>query len=202
MTNHGVTHLIDAPSHAEQLDVVGEQLNNASHALQRPKPLGNALRGTYMGSPMHPGIVWIPTGLSLAAGLLAMRSSTHHAAKGLVIGSLLTTPIAAMTGLAEAASIRKRGRRIASLHATANTVGALCQAFSLINAREGKVSRGWLYSGLLSSMVAGMWGRHLSFNYRAELIAPLEPVVDVREDHMRGNDHERPRDKGKSPHTF
>lgn len=201
MTNHGLTDVIDAPSRLQRLDILGDPLNAAASAVQRPAPLGNVLRGTYMGSPMHPGVVWIPTGLGLAAGLLSLRSSTHRSARSMVLVALLTTPVAAMTGLAEAASIRKRGRRIAALHAAANAVGSGLQAMSVITAKEGKVSRPWLFAGLAVQSLAAMWGRHLAYNYRAELLAPLEPVLDIRDDHKKNADHERPRDKGKSPHT-
>lgn len=201
MTNHGITELIDAPSKVSRLDALGDPLNTASAAIQQSPVVGNVLRGTYMGSPMHPGVVWIPTGLGLAAGLLSLRKSTHRSARSMVLIALLTTPIAAMTGLSEAASIRKRGRRIATLHAAANTVGSGLQAMSVVRAREGRVSRSWLFAGLAVQSVAAMWGRHLAYNYRAELLAPLEPVVDIRDDHKHAKDHERPRDKGKSPHV-
>jgi hypothetical protein len=202
MTHHGLASTIDGPSRIEWLDPVGDQLNAMSQALQRPRILGNVLRGTWMGSPQHPGIVWIPSGLGLAAGLLALRDDTHHAARSLVLAELASVPVAAATGLAEAASVRRRGRRIAAVHATLNTVASGMHVVALTRARNGRVSRPWLYAGLTTQMVAAMWGRHLAYNYRAELIAPLEPVIDVREDHERGQDHERPRDRGKSPHVM
>jgi hypothetical protein len=200
MTHHGLAAVIDSPSQNERLDPLGDAINSASHVLQRPRLIGNLLRGTWMGSPQHPGIVWIPSGLSLAAGLLALRPDHETAARSMVIASLASMPVAAATDIAEAGSVRRRGRRIAALHATLNTVGGGLQAVSVARGRGG-VSRPWLYAGLATQMVAAMWGRHLAYNYRAELVAPLEPVVDVRADHDRGEDHERPRDKGKSPHV-
>lgn len=202
MTNHGITDLIDAPSKIQRLDALGDPLNDASHAIQQVPAIGNMLRGTYMGSPMHPGVVWIPTGLALAGGLLSLRASTHRAARSMVIAGLLSTPVAVATGLSEAASIRKRGRRLASLHALTNVVGTGLQTMSVVAAREGRVSRPWLFAGIAVQSLAAMWGRHLSYNYRAELLAPLEPVVDIRDDHKLDKDHERPRDKGKSPHAM
>jgi hypothetical protein len=199
MTHHGIAPAIDSLSNLELLDPVADQLDAASRAAQGVPVVGNLLRGTWMGSPQHPGIVWIPSGLSLGAGLLAMRADTHHAARGLVVAALAATPSAIATGLSEASSIRKRGRRIAVVHATLNTVGTGLQVMSVIRHQDGYISRPWLYAGLATQMLAAMWGRHLAYNYRAELVAPLEPVIDVRDDHERQNDHERPRDKGKVP---
>ena len=202
MTSHGITELIDAPSKVQQLDALGDPLHAASSAIAQPSLMGNWLRGTYMGSPMHPGVVWIPTGLALAGGLLALRNDTQHAARSMVRMSLLSTPLAVLTGLAEAATIRKRGRRIASVHALANSVGSSLQVMSLVMGKDSKVSRPWLFAGLAVQSVAAMWGRHMAYNYRAELLAPLEPVVDIRDDHKAGKDHERPRDKGKVSRVF
>jgi uncharacterized membrane protein len=199
MTHHGIASAVDSPSNVELLDPVAEQLNVASRAVQGVPVLGNLLRGTWMGSPQHPGIVWIPSGLSLGAGLLTLRADTHHAARTLVVAALAATPVAVATGLSEASSVRKRGRRIAVVHASLNTVGTGLQLMSVIRQRNGYISRPWLYAGLATQMMAAMWGRHLAYNYRAELVAPLEPVIDVRDDHEKDIDHERPRDKGKTP---
>jgi uncharacterized membrane protein len=199
MTHHGIASAVDSPSNMEFLDPVADQLDVASRAVQGVPVLGNLLRGTWMGSPQHPGIVWIPSGMALGAGLLAMRSDTHHAARALVLGALAVTPVAVATGLSEASSVRKRGRRIAVVHATLNSLGTAFQVVSLVRHRDGFVSRPWLYAGLGAQFLAAVWGRHLAYNYRAELVAPLEPVIDVRDDHEMGTDHERPKDKGKVP---
>lgn len=202
MTRHRFAALVDSPSQIKRLDVLGDALDSASRAVQRPRALGQVLRGTSMGSPQHPGLVWIPSGLSLAAGLLAARPAMQPAARSMVIGALATTPLAAATGLAEASSIRRRGRRIASVHALLNTVGSGLQAVSLMRGAPGRLSRPWLYAGLATQMAAAMFGRHMAYHYRAELLAPVEPVIDVRDDHERAQDHERPRDRNKSPHVL
>jgi uncharacterized membrane protein len=168
-----LTNLIDAPSTTEALDPIANSLNTASEAVVKFAPVRSLLRGEWMGSPMHPGIVWVPGGLSLGAVMLSATKKTQPEAKALLIASLWATPFAALTGLADASTLDKPGRRIAALHATLNTVGSGLQAMSLMRQKRGRVNRPMLITGFGISMAAAMWGRHLAYNYRAELVDPL-----------------------------
>lgn len=165
-TSDGVAGLIDAPSRASSFDRLADTLDTASHGLDKA-PAHEALTGEWMGSPMHPGVVWIPSGLSLASVLLSGSDRTEGAARTMLGAALLTMPAAALTGIADAQHLRRRGRRIAVLHVALNTLGGTLQAAAYLKGKaHGGVHRPLLLSGFAVSGLAAMWGRHMAYNYR------------------------------------
>lgn len=169
-----VAGLIDAPSRARGFDRIGGTLETASHAVDRaPEPIHEALTGEWMGSPMHPGVVWIPGGLSLAAVACSFGDRTQEAARTLLGISLLAMPAAALTGIADARHLRRRGRRIAVVHAALNAAGSLLQGAAYLRQDDaGRVHRPLLLTGFAVSSLAAMWGRHMAYNYRRGMPVP------------------------------
>ncbi|MFB7909853.1 Rieske 2Fe-2S domain-containing protein [Kitasatospora sp. NPDC056076] len=155
---------LDAPARWEILDLPSGKLADAVEAL----PLGpyrDALRGVWLGHPLHPGLVQLPIGCWTSAGLLDFTPGAQRSADALVAIGLLTAAPTALSGWVDWARLDPPRRRTGLVHALANTTGVLLYAGSLAARCRGRRARGRLLglAGLAAISGGGVLGGHLAY---------------------------------------
>ncbi|MEU8516419.1 Rieske (2Fe-2S) protein [Kitasatospora sp. NPDC048722] len=155
---------LDAPAHWEALDLPSGKLADAVEAL----PLGpyrDALRGVWLGHPLHPGLVQLPIGCWTSAGLLDFTPGARRSADALVATGLLAAAPTALSGWVDWARLDAPRRRTGLVHALANTTGVLLYAGSLLARCRGRRARGRLLglAGLAAVSCGGVLGGHLAY---------------------------------------
>ncbi|MHB1139014.1 MAG: DUF2231 domain-containing protein [Microthrixaceae bacterium] len=151
------------------LDPAAEKIGGRARRLDE-SPLGPVLRGEWLGHALHPLMTDLPIGCWTSAAIIDVVGGRDGrvAARRLVgLGTLLALPTAA-TGLVELASIDEEdveSRRIAVVHAGANSIALVAFARSWQARRKGRQARGVLWSlfGATVASGAGHLGGHLAF---------------------------------------
>ncbi|WP_051836856.1 Rieske 2Fe-2S domain-containing protein [Streptomyces sp. NRRL WC-3742] len=187
---------VDAPAHWDLLDAPASHLAAAVESL----PLGpyrDALRGVWLGHPLHPLLVQMPLGFWTSAELLDATPGGRRSADTLVTAGLLTAAPAALAGWVDWARLDPPRRRTGLVHALSNTTGVLLYGGSLLARCRGRRVRGRLLglAGLTAVSVGATLGAHLVYRQAAgpdraaavPLLAPadwvgLGPVEDFPPD--------------------
>ena len=144
--------------------------------------LKHILQGRWLGHPLHPALVHLPTGLWPAALLFDAMSFSEvghnalvRASFACIAGGLLGALLAIPTGLADWAEIKpgKPARRLGLYHMGLNAIGASLFALNLWLRREtvtdaDSVSAGQLtlsVLGVLILLVSGYLGGRMAFEH-------------------------------------
>ncbi len=149
---------------ASALDGAATVLATISAAVRSRTQLAAALAGEPFGHSVHPMLVQIPIGAWVSAGWLDCLPRTERSAALLTgIGIAAALP-AATAGIVDYGELDSRGKRIAVVHAAANTISLAFQAASLRDRLNGKLRRGqWIgFAGTLTLSMGGVLGGHLA----------------------------------------
>lgn len=124
-----------------------------------------ALRGSWLGHPVHPLMVTVPIGAWVSAAVLDATRTNHDAARTLVAIGLAASPPTALLGLADYTGLDERQRRVGLVHALANTAALSCYAASYLLRRRESHTAGKLLGalGLMVLGTGGALGGHLSY---------------------------------------
>lgn len=116
------------------LQKVGEPIAG-QHA---PRPLKDALVGTWIGHPLHPAVVDLPIGFWTSSLVLDVAGEERAADLTLTFG-LATAAGAAVTGIAQwqDATNDDSPRRLGALHASLNGLATVLYGASLLQRRRG-----------------------------------------------------------------
>ncbi|MFC5948079.1 DUF2231 domain-containing protein [Pseudonocardia lutea] len=127
--------------------------------------LDGALRGSWLGHPVHPLLVTVPIGAWASAALLDAVGGQEEAARRVVGAALVSLLPTAVTGLADWSGLDERRRRVGLLHAAGNVVSGAFLGASYAARRRGRHRTGALLSlvGALPLGVSGALGGHLSY---------------------------------------
>ncbi len=108
-----------------------------------PRPLKDALVGTWLGHPLHPAMVQLPIGFWTSSLALDVAGQEEAADLTLALG-LATATGAALTGIAQwqDAANDDAPRRLGSLHASLNGVATVLYGASLLQRRRGHRASG------------------------------------------------------------
>jgi nitrite reductase/ring-hydroxylating ferredoxin subunit/uncharacterized membrane protein len=160
---------IDRLESLEALDGPASGLQRAVHAVLRPGWLKDLLHGVPQGHPLHPVVVQLPIGTWLSAAVLDFFPGTERAAKVLVAAGLAAVPSAAASGLTDFSELHQRQARVGLVHSSANVLGTVVFAASLVQRSRGNLQSGkWLgRAGLLLVLAGGSLGGHLAYHQAA-----------------------------------
>lgn len=152
---------------ATALDEPARWLATVVHAATRPRPVKNALSGTWLGHRLHPALVPVPMGLwsgALIFDLVATRQA-RWAADVLVGAGVVSALPAAAAGLADWSDAEPEARRVGLVHASCNTFAVLCYTASLAARLLGRRKAGVALSlaGASAMNAGGFLGGHLSY---------------------------------------
>ncbi len=155
---------IPALERVSALDAPAEALDALSGLVSQPNRLRRTLAGEPFAHSAHPMLVQIPIGAWVSAGWLDCLPNTERSAAVLTgVGVVAALP-AVTAGLVDYSTLDRRARRIAVVHAAANTISLACQIASLRDRMTGKLRRGqWIgFAGTLTLSVGGILGGHLA----------------------------------------
>jgi hypothetical protein len=160
----GVHRWLRTAEDVSALDRQAAALSAAVRRIPRSGRWGTALRGSWLGHPLHPLMVTVPIGAWLSAGVLDATGDAKAARTLVGVGLAAASPTI-LLGLADYADLDQRQRRIGLLHAAINTVALACFAASYGRRRAGGHGSGKLCSllGLLTLSAGGAFGAHLSY---------------------------------------
>ncbi|GAA2048182.1 DUF2231 domain-containing protein [Williamsia deligens] len=140
--------------------------------------LGNVLRGSWLGHPLHPVLVTVPIGAWTAAPVFDLTGRPAAAQTLVTIGLAAAVP-AATAGLAEYTTLDTPQRRVALLHAATNSVAMTTLVGSMIARKKGFATRALALTvaGLGITGVSGALGGHLSYVQAAGVQREAVPAV-------------------------
>lgn len=151
----------------EHLDRFVQPLHKATHAVLRPGPITDTLRGRWLGHAVHPALTDLAIGCwtsALVVDLVGGRRGRRGADVLVGLGVLSAIPTAA-TGWADWITLPDDKKRTGLVHATSNLAATSLYALSLLARRRGQRIRGILV-GMAGAGVAtfgGLLGGHLAF---------------------------------------
>jgi len=154
--------LLSSVESVRALDRVADVLGR----VRLPEAVEAALRGRFLGHPVHPILITLPVGTWTAAAVADFLLHDDDTARKLVGIGLAATPAAVLTGLVELATVTDpRGRRVGALHALSNATAAVCFLASYRARRSGARRAGvtWSVLGLTAVSVGGALGGHLAY---------------------------------------
>ncbi|WP_051944175.1 DUF2231 domain-containing protein [Streptacidiphilus rugosus] len=154
---------LDALGTLERLDAVAAPLASAIRSL----PVGDArdaLRGTWLGHPLHPALVQVPIGCWTSAAVLDLVPHEGRAATGLVALGLLGAVPSNAAGWVDWAELPPAQQRTGLVHAASNVTAILLYSASLLARLRGHGFRGRAlgWAGLTVATVGGIIGGHLA----------------------------------------
>ena len=152
---------------ADALDEPADKLAKVVGAATHPRPVKNALSGTWLGHRFHPLMVPLPIGFwtgALLFDLIATRRA-RWAADVLVGSGIAAAVPTAAAGLSDWADAEPEGRRVGLVHLTCNTLALLCYSASLAARLLGrrKAGVGLGLAGAAAISAGGYLGGHLSY---------------------------------------
>ena len=152
---------------ADALDEPADKLAKVVGAATHPRPVKNALSGTWLGHRFHPLMVPLPIGFwtgALLFDLIATRRARWAADVLVGSGIAVAVPTAA-AGLSDWADAEPEGRRVGLVHLTCNTLALLCYSASLAARLLGrrKAGVGLGLAGAAAISAGGYLGGHLSY---------------------------------------
>jgi len=164
MTPMNPLRAIDALEGVRALDPLAAVVRKLADTVAGSPKRRAVLEGRPLGHSAHPLLVQMPIGAWVSAGFLDFLPRTATATSFLTGVGLISAVPAAAAGLADYRHLDKRLRRVAVVHATANTLSILFQAASLQNRVSGRRSKGqWLgLAGTMSLAVGGLLGGHIA----------------------------------------
>jgi nitrite reductase/ring-hydroxylating ferredoxin subunit/uncharacterized membrane protein len=152
---------------ADALDEPAGKLAKVVGAATHPRPVKNALSGTWLGHRFHPLMVPLPIGFwtgALLFDLIATRRA-RWAADVLVGSGIAAAVPTAAAGLSDWADAEPEGRRVGLVHLSCNTLALLCYSASLAARLLGrrKAGVGLGLAGAAAISAGGYLGGHLSY---------------------------------------
>lgn len=165
---------IPALERAGALDAPAGVLDRLSAVVSRPPALRRVLAGEPVGHSAYPMLVQIPIGAWVSAGWLDCLPRTEKSATVLTAVGIASALPAIAAGLVDYGTLDKRAKRVAVVHAAANTISLGCQIASLRDRLTGRLRRGqWIgFAGTITLSVGGVLGGHLAHRLAAGHDAP------------------------------
>ena len=159
---------VDEIERTTQLDSTANVLLDRWGKTLADGPLGDLLKGKWLGHPLHPMLTDIPIGFWTSGVLLdflAPRSGRKAAQRLIGLGTLSVIPTA-LAGLTDASAIEDPAeRRVAAAHAIGNGTATVMFALSWRARHQSHHGRGvmWSLAATGAATAAGLLGGNLAF---------------------------------------
>lgn len=153
---------------AESLGAADRPADRAADTVDRvlgDSPVASALRGSWLGHPVHPLLIFLPLGSWMTALLFDLGLRDRTTARRLLAVGLAATPPTALAGWADFPLLNREQRRVGLLHAVVNGVAIGLFAAAYRAHRKEKHRRATVLTiiGLVVVSVGGALGGHLSY---------------------------------------
>lgn len=158
--------VLDSLESASVLDRVSDPVNKTLKSLLDGNPLGDLLRGSLVGHPIHPALVNITVGAWASAVVLDLAGRESKAAQRLIGVGLISAPATIATGWADWSTRGERARRVGLIHAGSNAAGVTLFLASFLRrrSRTDSVATGLAVAGLSAAGLGGVIGGHLAYS--------------------------------------
>jgi nitrite reductase/ring-hydroxylating ferredoxin subunit len=148
----------------EELDRLTAPVQRAARLLP-PGRVRDALYGVWLGHPLHPLLIQVPTGTWLSASFLDTWPGNERASRRLVLAGLAAAVPAALAGAADWSEQHEQQMRVGLVHAAANVAAVALYAASVAApARRAKALR---LAGLAAAGAGGFLGGHIAYRQSA-----------------------------------
>lgn len=153
---------------AESVSAVDQPADRAANTVERiigDRAIGSALRGSWLGHPVHPLLVTLPLGSWMTALLFDVVLKDRTTARRLLGIGLAATPPTALAGWADFPLLNREQRRVGLIHAAVNIVGvtAFALAYRAHHKEHHRRATVLTVVGLIVVSVGGALGGHLSY---------------------------------------
>jgi nitrite reductase/ring-hydroxylating ferredoxin subunit/uncharacterized membrane protein len=162
--------LLERLASLDAVDAPAKALAKKVRELKSPKPINEALSGTWLGHPVHPLLIVLPLGTWTSGVLLDwLGGKSGEKAADLLLGAGLASAVPTVaTGYSDWADTEPasdRVRRIGLAHATLNASAVGLVGASLAARAAGSRGRGKLFAlaGFGAVGVGGYLGGHLAY---------------------------------------
>ncbi len=155
--------------HSPALDRLVAVVARLTRPLAGAGRVRDALRGVWLGHPLHPVLVQVPVGAWLSAAVLDALPGGRRAATGLIaVGTAGAAP-AALAGLTDWTSMTPEQQRVGVVHASANVTAVGLYAAGLAARLTGRRRAGRLLPllGLACAGTGAFLGGHLTYGQAA-----------------------------------
>lgn len=161
---------LDSLESASFLDGAGNAINGVLAPALDDTAVGSALRGRWIGHPIHPALVNITIGSWTSAVVLDLMNHQSRASKLVISVGLASAPAAIATGWADWSTMNVRQRRVGMIHAASNATGVFLYLGSYLRRRKHTdgVAKALAAAGLASASVGGLIGGHLAYSSTGE----------------------------------
>src|SRR6478752_5222005 len=116
-------HLLGSVERVESLDAPAAATSRIAGRLIERTRLAGALRGSWLGHPVHPLLVTIPVGTWMTSAVFDLLFKDITTARRLIAVGLAATPPTVLAGWADYSLLDRRQQRVGLVHAASNDVG-------------------------------------------------------------------------------
>jgi hypothetical protein len=157
--------LLRAAESARVLDKPADAVTAAADRLLTESRGRRALRGRWLGHPLHPLVITVPIGAWMCSAVLDLTPGNDQAARKLLAIGLAAVPPTVLLGIADYADLGRRQRRVGVLHALINTAAVSLFTASYVVRKEGAAGKGKLlgFLGIAALSTGGALGGHLAY---------------------------------------
>ncbi|AJW43182.1 Ferredoxin, 2Fe-2S [Rhodococcus sp. B7740] len=165
---------LDSLESASFLDGASNAINDVLEPALDDSTVGGALRGQWIGHPIHPALVNVTIGSWTSAVALDLLNHQSRASKLVISIGLVSAPAAIATGWADWSTMNTRQRRVGIIHAASNATGVFLFLGSYLRRRKQTdgIAKALAAAGLATASVGGLIGGHLAYSSTEQKPAP------------------------------
>ena len=116
-------HLLGSVERVESLDAPAAATSRIAGRLIERTRLAGALRGSWLGHPVHLLLITIPVGTWMTSAVFDILFKDVTTARRLIAVGLAATPPTVLAGWADYSLLDRRQQRVGLVHAASNAVG-------------------------------------------------------------------------------
>lgn len=158
-------HVLDSVEEVEALDAPAGATSRIVGRLLDRSGFAGALRGSWLGHPVHPLLITLPIGTWMTSMVFDVVFKDVAAARRLLAVGLAATPPTVLAGWADYSLLDRRQQRVGLVHAVSNGVGAslFLLSYRAYGRERKRAARIYSLLGLTAISVGGALGGHLSY---------------------------------------
>jgi uncharacterized membrane protein len=158
-------HVLVRAERVEALDAPADAASRVVGRLLGRSRFAGALRGSWLGHPVHPLLITLPIGTWMTSAIFDIVFKDVTAARRLLAVGLAATPPTLLAGWADYALLDRRQQRVGLIHAASNFIGAtlFLLSYRAYGQQRNRAARVYSLLGVIAISIGGALGGHLSY---------------------------------------